>query len=602
MSLHKLTAGDGYLYLVRQVAAADSTERGRSALSDYYSAKGESPGRWVGSSLAALSHTGARAVSPQAVEQIWTVAESSEVTEAQMAALFGEGLHPNADAISAYLTARGVHGRAAIDATRLGRRFHVRDGETSFQRALAVAYREHNSAAGRAWNAPLDAATRAAIRTAVAREKFAAQYKRAPADERELSGFVARATRALTTAVAGYDLTFSPVKSVSALWALAPLAVATVVEECQDAAVADTLAFVESSGAFTRSGTNGVAQVDTMGLIAAVFTHRDSRAGDPDLHTHVAVSNKVAVVDADGVQRWLALDGQPLHRITVAASELYNTRLEAHLQQRLGVRFAETEPAGRGKRSVREIVGVSVELLGRWSSRRAAIEARTAELSKQFQAAHGREPTSVEAIALAQQATLESREAKHEPRSMAEQRHTWRAEAVGVLGGRRELTAMLGEVLSAPQRAVQQATPHWVADQAAKVIDVIGATRSSWQRHHVLAEALRLVRASGHASDLTLADRITDAALAQPLSVPHARVDDGDLDEPAMLRRRDGASVYTHHGTALYTSAKTLAAERRILAAATRTAARRASPDDVELALADSAARGKPLNPGQAAL
>ncbi|HTY26649.1 MAG TPA: MobF family relaxase, partial [Mycobacterium sp.] len=491
---------------------------------------------------------------------------------------------------------------AAIDATRLGRRFHIRDGETGFQRALAVAYRDHNSAAGRAWNAPIDAATRAAIRTAVAREKFAAQYGRAPADDRELSGFIARATRALTTAVAGYDLTFSPVKSVSAVWALAPLAVATVIEECQDAAVADTLAFVESSGAFTRSGTNGVAQVDTTGLIATMFTHRDSRAGDPDLHTHVAVSNKVAVVDADGVARWLALDGQPLHRITVAASELYNTRLEAHLQQRLGVRFAQTEPARRGKRPVREIVGVPAELLQRWSSRRAAIEGRTAELSKKFQATHGREPTNVEAIALAQRATLESREAKHEPRSMAEQRHTWLTEAIGVLGGRRELTAMLGEVLSVPQRAVEQATPDWVAEQAAKVIDVVSAARSSWQRHHVLAEALRLVRASGHASDSTLAHRITDAALAQPLSVPHARIDDGDLDEPAMLRRRDGESIYKRHGTALYTSAKTLAAERRILAAATRAGGRRAGPDDVELALADSAARGKPLNPGQAVL
>jgi selenocysteine lyase/cysteine desulfurase len=108
-----------------------------------------------------------------------------------------------------------VHGRAAIDAARLGRRFHIRDGETSFQRALAVAYRDHNTAAGRAWNAPIDAATRAAIRTAVAREKFAEQYGCASSDDRELSGFIARATRALTTAVAGYDLTFSPVKSVS---------------------------------------------------------------------------------------------------------------------------------------------------------------------------------------------------------------------------------------------------------------------------------------------------------------------------------------------------------------------------------------------------
>jgi phosphoenolpyruvate carboxylase len=73
-------------------------------------------------------------------------------------------------------------------------------------------------------------------------------------------------------------------------------------------------------------------------------------------------------------------------------------------------------------------IGVPAELLQRWSSRRAAIEARTAELSKQFQATHGREPTNVEAIALAQQATLELREAKPKPRSLAERHHTWRTE------------------------------------------------------------------------------------------------------------------------------------------------------------------------------
>ena len=65
-TLHKLTAGDGYLYLIRQVAASDSTERGRNTLSEYYSAKGESPGRWVGTGLASLSNTGARDVSEHA--------------------------------------------------------------------------------------------------------------------------------------------------------------------------------------------------------------------------------------------------------------------------------------------------------------------------------------------------------------------------------------------------------------------------------------------------------------------------------------------------------------------------------------------------------
>jgi hypothetical protein len=54
MSIHKLTAGSGYDYLTRQVAAQDVTERGHSGLASYYSAKGESPGVWVGSGMAGL--------------------------------------------------------------------------------------------------------------------------------------------------------------------------------------------------------------------------------------------------------------------------------------------------------------------------------------------------------------------------------------------------------------------------------------------------------------------------------------------------------------------------------------------------------------------
>ena len=54
MGLHKLTAGDGYLYLIRQVAAGDATDRGRPSLADYYSSKGETPGRWMGRGLPAL--------------------------------------------------------------------------------------------------------------------------------------------------------------------------------------------------------------------------------------------------------------------------------------------------------------------------------------------------------------------------------------------------------------------------------------------------------------------------------------------------------------------------------------------------------------------
>jgi TrwC relaxase len=48
---------------------------------------------------------------------------------------------------------------------------------------------------------------------------------RSPEDAHELAAAIAKQSRPQTNAVAGYDLTFSPVKSVSTLWALAELTV-----------------------------------------------------------------------------------------------------------------------------------------------------------------------------------------------------------------------------------------------------------------------------------------------------------------------------------------------------------------------------------------
>ncbi|WP_372586930.1 MobF family relaxase [Mycobacteroides abscessus] len=602
MSLHKISAGDGYLYLVRQVAASDATHRGRSALADYYSVKGEAPGRWLGKGLTALADPGARDVSAQTVEQVWAVQAGSEVTEDQMKALFGEGLHPNATKISDYLIGRGLSSDAAGNGAKLGRKFAIFD-DPPFVAALSQAFREHNITLGEKPSARVDPATKSAIRTRLARDWFSAENNRMPSDDRELSGYLARINRPPKTAVAAFDLAFSPVKSLSAAWAVAPLQIAQVFEDCHHDAVADVVAFLEDSVAFSRTGTNGVAQVNTEGLIATAWTHRDSRASDPDLHTHLVISSKIAAVDAHGVRRWLALDAQPLHHMMVSASELYNTRIEHHVTTRLGLSFVEVAPARRGKRVVREIVGIPPELLTRWSSRRVAIEARTAELAKDFQGEHGREPTAVELLALGQQATLETREAKHEPRSLAEQRATWRSQAIEVLG-HSGLTTMLSGLTAAPRRRDAAVDEKWVTEAAEAVISVVSESRSRWRRHHVLAEAQRYVRTSGHAAHATtdLAARITAAALAEPLSLAHARVDDDEQGEPDALRRTDGSSVYRRHGAQLYTSSKIVAAEQRILAAAHQHGGRRVDQLDIDLALDESAARGKTLNAGQIAL
>ena len=302
------------------------------------------------------------------------------------------------------------------------------------------------------------------------------------------------------------------------------------------------------------------------GLVAAAFTHRDSRAGDPDLHTHVAVANKVQTLDG----RWLSIDGRVLFKAKVAASETYNTSLEQHLRDALGVRFAARPGADPGKRPIREIVGVDPRLNQRWSTRRAHINLRRGELAIQFQHDHGRPPTPVEALHLAQQATLETRDAKHEPRSLAEQRTTWMNEAAAVLGGRSAVASMVATALTPAAETAAMADAHWVAQTADRVLAAMEETRSTWQMWHVRAEAQRHVRAVDMPAEQanTLVDLLVDEVL-EHRSVALAAPPDG-IEEPGALRRVDGSSVYTVAGADLYTSQRILDAEQRLVAAAGR--------------------------------
>jgi len=581
MTVHKLTAGDGYAYLSRQVAAHDTTTPPSDGLSAYYTARGEAPGQWMGRGLDGL--TGAPA--------------EPRVSEAQMLALFGEGRHPNRAQVENDAVGAGASPSSADRASRLGAPYPVFADDGQFRRRCALAYQGLNADRGEAAGASIPAADRARIRTAVALDMFRDQFGRDPLGPRELSGHLARISRQRTTAVAGYDLTFSPVKSVSTLWAIAPRDIAEVIEQAHADAVLDVLTWLEDHATYTRTGRHSVAQVDARGLLAAAFTHRDSRAGDPDLHTHVAISNKVQTLDG----RWQALDGRPLYANTVAASERYNTRIEAFLSERLGVRFAERPGGEPGKRPVREIVGVDGPLPRLWSSRRAAIDSRRAELSAAFQIDHGRPPTALEAIHLAQQANLETRQAKHEPLTHADQRAAWRTAALSVLGDEQELEAYVHRALH-PSGAPNglDVTPGWVAEVAAAAVERVSQTTATWTEAQVRAEAERRVRLAGvRASDL---DAVVEDVVTRALSPPASRrlTTTPQVQEPAALRRLDGTSVFETAGSARYTSDVVLTAEHVVLDAAGRFDGHVTPPSAVAGTLEPDDSGAPPLNDGQA--
>ncbi|MEU2032785.1 MobF family relaxase [Nocardia amamiensis] len=578
-TIHKVVAGNGYQYYLRNIAAHDSDSRGRGSLADYYSAHGEAPGRWHGTGLTALGIT-----------------EGDEVTEEQMKSLFGLGRHPNAELIEAEAYDEQIRlgakhkdaERAADQASRLGNPFRVYEEGSAFRKRCAKAFERHNIAHGSDPHDAIPDTERTRIRTHVAFEMFTETYDRAPFDARELSGWVAKNSRPTTTAVAGFDITFSPVKSVSALWAVAPRAVADKIETAHQRAVRDALAWLEQHGIFTRLGRNGVRQVDVEGIVAACFTHRDSRAGDPDLHTHVLIANRVRTLDG----KWRTLDGSAIYQGLVTVSEIYNTRLEHHMEDLGGVEFAERATSDPAKRPIREIVGIPMGLIEAWSRRETAIKARAGELAAEFQQRFGREPIPAEMYELAQRATLETRPAKHQLRSLAEQRRTWRAEAVALLGGRDALSRMIAAALN-PVRAPRIAvSAQWIARTAEQVLEVVAEHRATWRATNVRAEVERQVRGRirGQEREQVTAAVLTEA-LAPGRSIPRGDPDVADEPElgtaPDLLRRRDGASVYTAAGSQLYTSAGVLSVEAALIELSVQSGARQLSPDLVSAAVAN---------------
>ena len=127
------------------------------------------------------------------------------------------------------------------------------------------------------------------------------------------------------------------------------------------------MGYLEREAVFVRRGHNGTESLEGGGLVGAAFRHRSSRAGDPQLHTHVVVAN--ATQGSDG--RWSALDARHLYAHARTAGFLYQADLRAALSARLGV------PWGPVVKDTAELEAVPPAVLREFSRRRAEIEAAT---------------------------------------------------------------------------------------------------------------------------------------------------------------------------------------------------------------------------------
>jgi hypothetical protein len=470
------------------------------------------------------------------------------------------------------------------------------------------------------------------------------QYKSAAAIEADLlarepdatperAGQLAiQARKQARAAVMFFDFTFSADKSISVLHASLQAAalraehegraeeaahyagLADEVESAVRAGAAAALEYLQDEAGYSRAGYHGAVPrddqgrplaghptgryVDALEWVVASFLQHTSRDGDPQLHVHNAILNRVPCEDGT----WRTIDSRGLHKARAAASAVGGRVMDEQIARRLGAAYAQ-RPDGHG----RELTGVPQRVKDLFSSRRAAITAGVAELVAAYQERHGRPPSARALFSMAQYVTLDSRRAKprHEhavPR------------AVTLAGWQAEMrSAELGALSGIPVRVIASLDPGTAPGIealddvelrriTAAAVAKVQAAHAVFGRSHLLAAIdahlpgwLGGLDAVGVRA---LLDELTDQALAGGHGV--VCLEAPELAEtPEALRRADGRSIYSPHDRALYTTSPQLEAEQQLLAAAAGRGGPTASPADAATALGGTASQLDAL-PGRA--
>lgn len=224
-------------------------------------------------------------------------------------------------------------------------------------------------------------------------------------------------------------------------------------------------------------------------MVAAAFDHWDSRAGDPNLHTHVVLANNVQGPDG----QWRSVDGRTLHSAAVTVSELYDALLADEVTRRLGA-TSSLRDRGERRNPAFELDGVGEDLLADFSTRAEQIHCAEQRWTDEFKQERGRDPSRAETIKARQHLTRQTRPPKV-VRALRDLLAEWANRARTLTGiepvgpAARALTGTYGR----PLRAADVG-PEVRAAIVAQVIEDVSIRRSVWSTWNLAAAALRSSR------------------------------------------------------------------------------------------------------------
>ena len=368
------------------------------------------------------------------------------------------------------------------------------------------------------------------------------------------------------------------------------------------------LSWLERHGCYTRTGyhssTTGEWR-DGDGFAAALFLHHISRDGDPHLHVHIPVLNRVQRDDGAD-QKWRTLDSRTLHAMRLGAAALADRLMETKLTA-MGLRMVERED-GNGA----EVGGVSREVMETFSSRAVAVTGELKRLAEEYERAHGKPPSARTLWLLHQQAGQNTRKSTDEAKrtvagktgsaepTTAERLAAWERQTTA-----REVQA-LSDVHEAAEAFARQPEP-----RAKPVLDADAKARAARiavagvQQHHAVwgmpelrFEVHRALPVFGaHTDAESLITEVSKLAVGGRAGTEVVQVTAPDVADvsPLGVRSSDGGSVYRPPREARYATLGQLNTEEQILATA-----KRQVPQLVSEATARAEVAKTNLNPEQA--
>ena len=398
-----------------------------------------------------------------------------------------------------------------------------------------------------------------------------------------------------------FDLTVSAVKSVSVLHASYRVsarqardrgdrdqaaALDAKADEIEDAlmdSAREALGWLEGHATYTRTGHHSSRTGewrDGDGLVASLFLHHLSRDGDPQLHVHVAIWNRVQRADgADG--KWRTLDSRTLHNQRLGVAPIADRGMETRLTA-LGYAMV---PRADGNGA--EVGGVSQDVMDLFSSRAVAVTGELIRLAQEYESKHGKPPSRRTLWLLHQQAGQNTRRTKAEARRTiaghtgtaeptgAQRLAAWEAHTV-----RREVRALSAVHEQATQYAKERAAdaPAVLDDAAKRTAARIAVAEV--QRHHAVWSMAQLrfdvhralpVLPPGSDGEAVVTE-VAQLAVCGRAGTEVIQVTTPDITDVTSLgvRASDGGSIYRPPNEERYCTLAHLDTEEQILAAAKR--------------------------------